>query len=303
MKSILTVATVFAVAIGLVLGIFAGRHNVPPVPTVIAVKAAVERAVAPSFHWRRPFFEDTGGLRSIPCPKDAFVIVTGGQSNAANHLSDPVDASPDLPAYMFFRSRCYPLQDPVLGATGNRGSLWTRLGLRLAAETRRSVVFINGGVTSTAFRDWTIHPTGYFERLHATVKDAAAAGLRPNLVIWHQGESDAHRAADTATFAAELDDLLHRVRRDLVPDPRRPILLFKTSVCAGNRLNPNTALREAQRRAAETHEGVLIAMDTDTLGKRDRYDDCHFNARGREAIVDHLTGQIAPLIRDIGAPT
>jgi hypothetical protein len=57
-------------------------------------------------------------------------------------------------------------------------------------------------------------------------------------------------------------------------------------------------LREAQHSIAERIPGVVHGPNTDRLGLRDRYDSCHFDARGRDAIVEETLEVLMPLIRN-----
>ena len=65
--------------------------------------------------WVTGFNTDPVGYVAAPCPAAAIVIVTGGQSNAANALSDPLPVDPAAQAFMFHNGACYRQRDPVLG--------------------------------------------------------------------------------------------------------------------------------------------------------------------------------------------
>jgi hypothetical protein len=108
-----------------IYGIFAGQRDTFPVTQVVRAKCALERSCGLSRRLQRTYFADTQQLAVVACPSsNPLVILTGGQSNAANALSDPVDERRDLAAFMFFKSRCYRLRDPLLGPIGGHGSLW-----------------------------------------------------------------------------------------------------------------------------------------------------------------------------------
>lgn len=283
-------------AAGVVYGVYAGRHDRFPTGPVIAAKIAIERGLGLERQWRRAFHEDVRGLSPAPCPgDDPLVILTGGQSNAANSLSDPVDAAPSRRAYMFFRGRCYPLSDPLLGATDGRGSLWTALGHRLAVETGRAVVFVNAAVGATTCADWLEPRSGYFERMRRAVEDAARQGLRPHLILWSQGEADAGRRAPAGVFERELGALVTRLLDELPLASDARLVLYGVSACYGGRSNAD--LREAQRRVAKSAPRVVEGPDTDRYGARFRYDGCHFNGRGRDAIVEDTVRLIIPLLK------
>ncbi|MEM7766157.1 MAG: sialate O-acetylesterase [Pseudomonadota bacterium] len=269
----------------LIYGVFAGRHDAPPAPTIIALKTQVERTLGLSRQWRRAFHEDATALSPVPCPTGALVILTGGQSNAANALSDPVDADPESAAYMTFKGQCYRLQDPVLGATGTKGSLWTALGQALSRELDRPVVFINTAVTASTYSAWLDERSGYFARLETAIANAAAIGLTPDLILWHQGESVAHRQVDQEAFQRPLAALLDKLhaREEL---ENATLLLYRVSRCTGARQAGNSPLIAAQTELATHLPWVIAGPNTDTLGPRDRHDGCHFNGRGRDKVIE-----------------
>lgn len=295
---IFVISTVLCLMAGVIYGIFAGRHDAFPAPTIIRLKFAVEQTIGLKRQWRRTYFEDTRRSKPQPCPTaNPIVILTGGQSNAANALSDPVNEVPNLAAFMFFQGKCYRLRDPILGATGDKGSLWTALGQRLVAETGRNIIFMNGAITASTYRDWLNPNSGYFARLRELAQDAARHRLRPNFVLWHQGESDARRDAASEVFESELQALVDRLKSDLPLASGAKLVLYRASLCSGTRRRtPNQRLVTAQRRVAERTANVIVGPDTDRYGKRFRYDDCHFNGRGREAIVEATARLLIPLI-------
>lgn len=91
------------------------------------------------------------------------MILTGGQSNAANSVSAPIMAEVKVPAFQWYGGACYRLGDPLLGVTGSEGSLWSGLGLEIARE--RPVIFVNTAVGGTSYRAWLDWRSGYFQGL------------------------------------------------------------------------------------------------------------------------------------------
>jgi hypothetical protein len=285
---ILAISAFGCLLLGLGYGLFAGRYGRFPIPVLIKAKGAVERLLrGRDPRWQREFFEDVTSADLARCRlDDPIVILTGGQSNAANDLSDPVDADAAAPAFMFFDGNCYLLKDPVLGASGRRGSLWTALGHRLTRETGRSVVFINGAAGGTSYRDWLDDRSGFFSRLRTQALQAEKQNLRPNVVLWHQGETDADREACVEEYESDLQELISRLEKEIPLAPDAKIVLYGVSVSNCSRqLCSNSALRQAQRNIIGKFENVIAGPDTDALGGRSRYDDCHFNGRGRDEIV------------------
>ena len=59
-----------------------------------------------------------------------------------------------------------------------------------------------------------------------------------------------------------------------------PVLVSLTTLCGRYESND---IRRAQRQIAKDNPGVFFGPDTDALGKKFRYDACHFNDKGLEA--------------------
>lgn len=222
--------------------------------------------------------------REIACPRNPIVILTGGQSNAGNYVGPRIEERPEIDAYMMFDGRCFRLSDPLFGATGTQGSIWSALGHRIAEFSQRPVLFINGAVADSSIRDW-IHPRSvHFSRLRSQVNAAAERGVRPTIVLWHQGETDARRAVGAETFFLELEELSRRLLQELQVSPKTQIVFYRASVCAPLRPNPNYSLLRAQTAIGLGRQSVL-GPNTDAYGSEFRVDGCHFNERGRDAIV------------------
>lgn len=275
------------------LGVLAGRHNWTPVPQLFAVKDRIERAVFPTYWWQRHLNVNSETHTPVPCPVNPIVLVFGGQSNVANSLSVSLDSDPELAAFMFWDGQCYPLADPMLGPSGQGGSVATAIGQALARETGRPVVVMNAAVSATSFAAWLNPRTGIMGRLETALESLRAAGLKPGLMIWQQGETDSHhRSKSQAEFEVELKALLSQLL-DMPDMDDRSVMLFRSTICAGNRASPHAALQAALTAMPDYNPRIILGPDTDLIGPRGRHDGCHFNARGRDAIV---TG-IMPLLR------
>lgn len=272
----------------------AGRHNWAPVPQLFAFKDRIVRSTDPQGWWQRVIHEDVSGLEPVSCPDDPIVLVFGGQSNVANSLSTPLDAKADLPAYMFWDGVCYPLADPIPGTTGNGGSVATAIGQALAEEAGRPVLVMNMAVAATSYAGWLDQRTGLLPRFETGLASLAGAGFTPDLLLWHQGETDAHyRGRDQETFQAELTELMDRLS-NIAELTDTKIILSRTTICSGNRSGGLPALHAAQTDVGNNHPSALVGPDTDLIGPRGRQDGCHFNARGR----DDFVAMTLPILRD-----
>ncbi|MBP1805899.1 sialate O-acetylesterase [Rubellimicrobium aerolatum] len=230
----------------------------------------------------------------VPCPPpgESVLIVTGGQSNAANSNSSLLPAREGSRVVTFYDGRCYPQADPVLGAAGQGGSLWVEFGARLEARLDRPIVFVHGAIGSTQFADWVDPRSGYLDALVATASGALAQGYRDPLVIWHQGETDAEIDPDGRDTVPAVRALL-ALLLDRIPDAS--IYLLQGSRC-GPRFHP--AATEAIRRAAAGLDRVTVGLDTDQMDEDLRRDGCHFNSLGRTWLVERLLVELDPLLAE-----
>ena len=240
-------------------------------------------------------------LQAIPCPKSAFVIAALGQSNAGNHLGPRVAGDPALPVYAYFRDRCVALQDPVPGATGEDGSLWTELALQLARSRREPIVVIAGAAAGSSVRDWDRDHAGMTSRALRSLAAAARDGLAPRVVVWLQGETDAEAGMSQATYASLLEKLVERISAAIAsasskPTARPAWIITQTSRCWGSETRSED-VRAGQRAVAAKIANGHPGPDTDALDDSYRRDGCHFSERGRQRIVAELVEAIAKVGR------
>lgn len=250
--------------------------------------------------WHRlPGPADAAGHDVVDCPSPnrTRVIVTGGQSNAANSNSMRYSAGDQVAVWFGggLEGRCYRAQDPLLGATGSGGSLWSLLGDRIAQATNAPVLLINGAAGGAQYADWTDPRSGYLAALVHRIESARAAGYEPDLLIWHQGENDAKYEKDPERVRLQLDRL---TRQLLEAAPRARLYLFQTSKCSAPEIiNGREAIRAVQASVADGNPRIFLGMNTDTLGDDDRWDRCHFNSLGRQAIVERILPDMIGLLR------
>ncbi|MSO76442.1 MAG: hypothetical protein EXQ87_05965 [Alphaproteobacteria bacterium] len=228
-------------------------------------------------------FRDTGQREPADCGALAgpgtAVLFTLGQSNAANHGATPHSPSAAVFNFNPFDGRCYRARDPLLGATGTEGSVWSRLATRLVeAGAYERVVIIAIAVEATSVVAWA-EGEGR-PRIAWAARRARDAGLLPPThVLWHQGESDAIAGMGAARHHRQLTGVVAAIRGAGI---QAPIYVAQASLCgAGSR---SEAIRSAQRAVAAGTPGVLPGPDTDTLaGPALRHDGCHFTGAGLDA--------------------
>lgn len=217
---------------------------------------------------------------AIPCQELAathpLVLLALGQSNAGNHgaLREPKPTA--IPVAL--DEGCAMAIDPLPGATGRGGSLWSAVpqALTAAGGARRNVVFSVLAVDATSIADWTAAESPLRQRVVHRLAALKRLGLVPDLVLWQQGEADARLGTDPSTYAAGLQQL--RALIDAAGS-NAPMLLARSTVC---RSASDAGLRGAVDRVVDAGSGFRMGPDTDTLvGLDNRVDGCHFSAAGQ----------------------
>lgn len=248
---------------------FGGKLRALRTLAIAALTFAAGFAAYPALRALKPFhidrYIDTSDRREIPCPPQTsrtLVAVVFGQSNSANHLGQRYTSERVVNA---FNGRCFIARDPLLGATGNAGSLWTLLGDKLLNAGRfDAIVLIPAGVGSSTVKQWgdLDFPESRYSVTH---------------YLWHQGEADAGRLS-----AKEYADALRQViQRTKQASPNSAFYVSIASVCNGA---PDQQIRDAQM--SVLGPGIFQGPDTDKLAGEDRFDGCHFSARAQERIAD-----------------
>jgi hypothetical protein len=233
-------------------------------------------------------FTDTTNRENVSCAFDnPLVFLAIGQSNAANFLSTFGDAIPTAKAYQFFDGRCYLIEDPVLGATGERGSLWPEFAQRLSETAGRPVVFLTAAVGGSALELWIADESSYYDRTAKQVALARAAGLSVDFVLWLQGETDALRNTPQQVYMDGLETLIDRLDGAFESGAEPRWIIFQASICR-RLLASSPEILAAQRAVAESSPRALLGPNGDRLLRRYRHDDCHFNADGKAEIIAEL---------------
>jgi hypothetical protein len=212
-------------------------------------------------------------------PAPDFVALTFGQSNAANSVRGRYQPAADV--VWFHDGQCFAAGDPLPGATGTGGSVWSRLGDRLIMTGRyQRVMFAGIAENGSALARW--RPGG---DLHLRLLDELAAmrraGVPPTHLLWHQGETDRQLGTDPHRYREDFRMLVAAIRAAGV---QAPVFVAQASYCGGR---DSAELRAAQRALEDPMLGIFPGPDTDVLhGTPLRHDDCHFSAAGAARHAD-----------------
>ena len=233
---------------------------------------------------------NTASTASVPIPraeiplssvhaKRVMVALVFGQSNAANFGESPHTARERV--YNFYQGKLYAAQDPLLGAHGDGGSVWTRLGNKLiASQHYDAVVFIALGIGGATLARWKpdgdLHP-----RLLEAIQDVQAHHLSITHVLWHQGEADASLKTSQSAYTTMFLEMVSSIRQQGV---HAPIYISVATRCQKQR--EDHEVRQAQQALVNPLQGLYAGPDTDQLGLGERYDGCHFSDEGLEKFAE-----------------
>jgi len=264
-------------------GVLSHAYRIFPIAEISAIRQAFmpERG-RPTPSEDRFLFTATDGRKEVECRTirpDAAVILAMGQSNAANHGTALYRPRQPVFNYNWLDGKCYRAEDPLLGATGDGGSVWTRLGDMLVERGLfRQVLLVSVAVGGTSMRNWA-GENGPASRAVRASRALERFGLKVTHVLWHQGESDWQMSPEVYTRL--FGDMVAYLRKN---DIRAPIFVAMATIC---RDKSNAALREAQMRLPTLVENVYRGPDTDRLDRIwQRPDGCHFSGPGFAAYAN-----------------
>ena len=229
-----------------------------------------------------PLAEDRLVAPVIANPPGTTVILTFGQSNAANSCEERYAARRAVHVFNMFDMKFYRATDPLPGASDDGGSVWGRLGDRLIdAGFARSVLFVPIAFGATYIEDWAPGGECYL-RLMFALHRLKRAGIAVDTLCWHQGEANANHTSVTADeYRNCFRAMLRGVREAGV---EAPVYVALSTLCEdGPHPFQNSAqIRLGQKKLVSIWNSVIPGPDTDQIGVEHRHDGCHFAASGQE---------------------
>lgn len=233
----------------------------------------------------------------LPDP-DCGVFLVLGQSNAANHGERRYEPKHPVYSFDFLRFRCVRANDPLGGASGNGGSIWSRLGdLLVERGVFRSIVFFPLAFGGNFVTDLIPGGSKHGRSALMLSRLTKALGYPPlpfSSVLWLQGEAEAnHTSMSAAAYQAHL--------RDVVADLRSrgvfaPVFVATATFCeAGPHPFHNAEqIRDAQLTMADPKAAFFAGPDLDAILGDGRYDQCHLSDVGLKRCADLWFDAIAP---------
>ena len=223
-----------------------------------------------------------------------LVLLVLGQSNAGNHGAEdersPHDRAPSVTVYN--GAACQRSSDPLAGGTGRHQSIWSRLEAEFARRSAPvEVVVALLAVDSTSIDDWTRVGSPLQAELSSLLKGLSRQALKPDLVLWQQGESDARQRTSRDDYRLRFERLLRHLREAGVT---APVLMARSTRC---RNDNGASVRQAQDQLVERHTDLRIGPDTDALAGPLRVQDCHLTSSGLEAAAAAWVDALLPSLK------
>jgi hypothetical protein len=307
------------ISIGLLAGIFVGglfgvfllwRGNVIELGEGVLGLSVEALVVRPLDKIRQPSgsaliasgYNDIRGRKIVPCQESqdsTAVVVTFGQSNAANISPRRRRGVRGLVNFNFLDGKCYAAADPLLGAGGEGGALWTVLGNTLITrDVFKRVILVPLAVGGTSVNRWSDRNDlgRRLDRLAASLRSAA---LSPTHILWQQGAADHLAAVDYArlrpsefTRSSENDRIKpYTMREDAYTEHFRsivahlrelglqaPVFVSVSTVCGDDGSGP---VADAQAALPTVIAGVRAGPDINAFSISDYHQDhCHLSDQG-----------------------
>jgi hypothetical protein len=270
-KSLIT----FSILIAFGYGVAVGNYKVFPYDLL---QRATSSFVDTTRHYR-----DTSNKHEVPCESidlsNTMVALAFGQSNSAN--SAETRYSPKHSVYNFYNGKCYEAGDPLLGATGEKGSVWSRLGDMIIEDDMFSnVILVTVGVEGTPISRWTVDGD-LFQRIRNAKTELDAQNIALTHLFWHQGETDGKLGTSKNEYKTMFTDMLNGIRQLNID---APLYLAVATRCRGPIVQE---VHDAQLELIQDRNDVFMGANTDTISDMDdRYNCCHFSESGIKKHTD-----------------
>lgn len=273
-SAVVVTGAMAALLLAFVAGAESQRYRLWPAAAWAKVRSSLRVPLPPPTLDRHP----------VACPAGAMVILVVGQSHGANYVAERFAGSPGV--FNAFEGECYRARDPLLGAEGAKGNLWTQVGNVIVADRlARAVVILNPSIGSSKLHQWI--PQGSLN----SHLGASIAGLPKGLTITHVaiqiGEGDYQEATSARKFRKGLGELVKFLRAQGVT---APVFVAQESLyCSAARADNPIARVQRTFRA----DGVFPGPNMDAL-PFGRDDGCHLSGSGAKEFAPQWVESFFP---------
>jgi Carbohydrate esterase, sialic acid-specific acetylesterase len=209
--------------------------------------------------------------------KRTFVMVTLGQSLAANFAAARYGARHAVLNFNAYDGKCYRAIDPLVGASGGGANFATRLGdILIERGFAERIVIAPIGMGNTRVEDWS--SKGVFnQRIQVLIRRLFDARIIPDAILWQQGEGNvADDDPGGRNYCRHLLEVVQTFRKYRISAP----FLIALSAMVADPPPTIQNVRAGQRAAVRKNMGTFLGPDTDCIGYEDRFDRVHMSESG-----------------------
>ena len=225
----------------------------------------------------------TDNKKVLKCPKNAIVVLVSGQSNSANFLRSKKRYKNKH--YNYFDGKCYELSNPVLGAEGEMSSIIPAIANKL--NNFEDIIFVTSGWGGLSIKDANDKSKIFINYNKNILEKLEKNNNYLKFFVWIQGESDADNSLD---YIKNFNSMFANITKNLKYKKNIELIITQTTKCY-NKEDEN--LRKKQKLISNSHNKLLIPINTDNFGDKFRYDQCHFNEFG----IDKISFEISKIIK------
>lgn len=219
-----------------------------------------------------------------------LILVGYGQSIASNNAPSTYTCKNNVFNFDIANGLLYRARDPLIGADGTGGSVWSRLGDKVISEGYiENVIIIALGVNGSSIERWS-EDGDLNEKLISSIKLAKDSGIEPIVLLWHQGSTDAENGMTKELYIASFESMRATLRN---ADFHAPIFVSLHSGGGSIELdNVQTQNRRKQIRDAQiqllNYPDIFPGVDTDSKIKSNLRltDNLHFTNIGYDKFAD-----------------
>jgi hypothetical protein len=280
------------------VGLGSERTRSPPL-AADNIYSPADIPIAPPYDGAQPIYgpiPNATGRQQVACVaggRNTFVVVTLGQSNAANFAAGRYSARHDVLNFNAYDGKCYRAIDPLVGASGDGGNFATRLGdILIERGLADRIVVAPIAMGNTRIEDWSSEGA-FNQRVRVLIRRLFDAGITPDVILWQQGEGNAGDDDPGGhTYSRHLLEVVQTFRDY---GTAAPFMIALCSLCGQPQPNAKN-VRLGQRAAVSAEIGTFLGPDTDLLGPEYRFDACHMSENGAHRQAEMWADSIMGLL-------
>lgn len=208
-----------------------------------------------------------------------IILFALGQSNAANSAGEYYKVKHNVLNY--YEGNLYKAEEPLIGASGDGGCVWTVLAdMMIDSGWCKKVIIITIAQDGSKVERWANGDLNI--KLKNTLADLNAHQIQPTFVVWHQGESD--NGYSHNDYKRDLTKVVEDIKAAKITAPFFcSVATYSVGFLEKERLGIDYELQSIQRDFIKTTSNVLEGPFTDSLIYAfQRHDTQHFSAYGNK---------------------